>query len=196
MVKQVSPLSLACLFLFGFALILFIRLFGFYSNKKKLGKMVYKTARGLKNTDFYKQLLYLALVIAGVFLIDILNLLNETLFYYMIGIVGVYFGFATYALFMCVLNRRGLYEWGIQSMSGALLYKNIKSYDIKQREGNKGLVATFKPAGGFFNSTQIMFVDYDDEKELNRILRHNIGTENKQSSYGSAHKKKKRNKKR
>ena len=141
---------------------------------------------------------YLVLVIAGIIVLDLLHLLNATLFFYLIGIVGVYFGFATYSLFMCIMGGRGMYEWGVRTMTGALTYDNMEDYEIDQRKKNKGLSIKFKPKSGIFNATQIMFINYDDNDEINKIARVNVGRENGKSAYSYAPKpkKKKRGKKR
>lgn len=178
--------ALLVVFMIGYFGMLAIKLGGYIKNNKKLGKMVYEAPKGLENTDFKQQLLYLILIIAGILILDFLHFLNETLFFYLIGIIGVYFGFATYSLFMCVLGGRGMYERGVRTMTGALTYDNMDSYEIEQRKKHKGLSVKYKPKSGFLNATQIMFIDYDDKDEINRISRLNVGKEKGKSAYAYA----------
>lgn len=189
--------ALFIVFLIGYFAMFVIKYLGFKKNNKQLGKMIYKAPAGTKNTDFLQQLLYLVLIIAGIIIIDLLKLLNATIFFYGIGLIGVYFGFATYSLFMCVLGGRGMYEHGVRSMTGALLYENMKSYSIHTRKKNKGLSLKIEPASGMFNSTQIMFIDFDDKEEVDRIARLNVGKERGKSAYSyTTPRKKKRGKRR
>ncbi|EDS73442.1 hypothetical protein [Anaerofustis stercorihominis] len=192
----VQMTALLIVFMIGYFGMLAIKLGGFVKNNKKLGEMIYAAPKGLQNTDFAWQLLYLGLIIAGILILDFMHFLNETIFFYLIGLIGVYFGFATYSLFMCVLGGRGMYEWGVRTMTGALTYDKMESYEIEQRKKQKGLSVKYKPKSGFLNATQIMFIDYEDNDEINRISRLNVGKEKGKSAYAYAPKpnKKKRGK--
>jgi len=193
-----AVVAMMMLFFFGYFGMLLLKLWGFSKNSKKLGKQIYAAPSGLKNTDFFKQVLYIVLIIAGILIIDLLGFLNATVFFYLIGLIGVYFGFATYSLFVCLIGGRGMYEHGVKSMTGSLTYDKMKSYNIDQRKNEKGLVVTYMPKSGFLNSTQLMFIDYDDKDEIDRISKINVGKEDGKSAYSYAPKpnKKKRGKRR
>ena len=149
-VQLAASLVIFCIGYFG---MLAIKIIGFSKNNKKLGKMVYAAPKGLGNTDFKWQVLYFVLVIAAILIIDILGFLNATIFFYCMGLIGVYFGFATYSIFMCILGGRGLYQYGVRSMTGALVYEKIDSYEILQRKQHKGLSLKVKPKSEILNAT-------------------------------------------
>ncbi|MCO8193391.1 DUF5673 domain-containing protein [Anaerofustis sp. NSJ-163] len=185
------------IFFIGYFGMLAIKVWGFSKNNKKLGKMVYAAPKGLGNTDFKWQLLYVVIIIAAILILDMLKILNATIFFYCMGLIGVYFGFATYSLFMCILGGRGLYEYGIRTMTGALVYEKIDSYAVEHRKNHKGLSIKAKPKSGIFNATQIMFIDYDDRENMEKILRANVGVKGKAAHYyGVTPNKKKRGKRR
>ena len=54
--------ALLVVFMIGYFGMLAIKLGGYIKNNKKLGKMVYEAPKGLENTDFKQQLLYLILI--------------------------------------------------------------------------------------------------------------------------------------
>ena len=185
------------IFLFGFVGMFAIKFHGFAKTSKKLGKIVYKTPTGVKYTDAGKLALYMICVIAGILILDFLGWLNATLFFYLCGVVGIFFGFESYSLLMCFLGGRGLYEYGVRSMTGALLYEDMESYQVFNRKGNKGLSFQYNSKGGMFNSTQILFADYDDRKEIDRISKVNVGGKQKRAaSYAPRPNKKKKKSKR
>lgn len=193
-VQLAASLVIFCIGYFG---MLAIKIIGFSKNNKKLGKMVYAAPKGLGNTDFKWQVLYFVLVIAAILIIDILGFLNATIFFYCMGLIGVYFGFATYSIFMCILGGRGLYQYGVRSMTGALVYEKIDSYEILQRKQHKGLSLKVKSKSGMLNATQIMFLDYEDKDDVDKILRVNVGVKGKPANYyGVRPNKKKRGKRR
>ncbi len=193
-VQLAASLVIFCIGYFG---MLLIKIGIFRKNNKKLGKMIYAAPKGLQNTDFKWQLLYAVVIIAAILLLDIFGILNPTLFFYCMGLIGVYLGFATYSLFMCILGGRGFYQYGIRSMSGALMYENIDSYEMLPRKNRKGLSLKVKPKSGTFNSTQIMFLDYDNREDVEKLLRVNMGGQNRPANYyGVRPNKKKRGKRR
>lgn len=194
---SVQAASALVIFFVGYIAMLAIKIIGFTKNNKKLGKMIYAAPKGLNNTDFKWQVLYVVLVVIAILVLDMLNILNATLFFYCMGLIGVYFGFATYSIFMCILGGRGIYEYGIRTMTGALTFENISSYDIVHRKKNKGLSLNAKPASGLFNSTQIMFLDFENRDDVDKLLKTHIGSSHKAAAYyGVRPNKKKRGKRR
>lgn len=193
-VQLAASLVIFCIGYFG---MLLIKIGIFRKNNKKLGKMIYAAPKGLQNTDFTWQVLYAVVIIAAILILDIFGILNPTLFFYCMGLIGVYLGFATYSIFMCILGGRGLYQHGIRSMTGALVYENIDSYEVLTRKNRKGLSLKAKAKAGTFNATQIMFLDYDNREDVEKILRVNVGVKGKSANYyGVRPNKKKRGKRR
>lgn len=191
-----QSISFIVIFFIGYFGMLAIKYAGFSMNNKKLGKIVYAAPKGIQNTDFFQQLIYLGAILAGLILLSVFRLLNSTLLFYLIGIVGVYFGFATYSIFMCLLGGRGMYEWGVRSMSGALVYENMEDYELKYNPKKHNYTLKFNPKRGIFNSAQIMFINNDDTKEVERLASRYVGGSDSKALYYGTKKKKKKSKKR
>lgn len=191
-----NSVAFLVIFFIGYIGMLAIKYIGFKRNNEKLGKIIYAAPKGIANTDFIQQVMYVAIILAGMIALSIFNLLNPTLLFYLIGIVGVYFGFATYSIFMCLLGGRGMYEWGVRSMSGALTYDNMESYEMRYNPKKHNYSLKFTPKSGLFNSAQIMFIDSEDTKEVERLANRYVGGADAKAGYYGTKKKKKKSKKR
>ena len=170
-----NSIAFLAIFFLGYFGMLAIKYMGFSKNNANLGKMVYKAPQGIQNTDFFQQLMYVGAIMAGIVVLSVLKLLNPTLLFYLIGIVGVYFGFATYSILMCLLGGRGMYEWGVRSMSGALLYENMDKFEMNYNPKKRNYAVKFTPKKGLMNSAQIMFIDSEDTKEVERLANRYVG---------------------
>ena len=184
------------IFFLGYFGMLAIKYIGFSKNNAELGRMVYAAPKGIQNTDFFQQLMYVGVILAGIIALSVFKLLNPTLLFYLIGVVGVYFGFATYSIFMCLLGGRGMYEWGVRSMSGALRYENMDKFEMNYNPKKRNYAVKFTPKKGLMNSTQIMFIDSEDTKEVERLAQRYVGGADTRAAYYGTKKKKKKSKKR
>ena len=191
-----NSIAFLAIFFLGYFGMLAIKYMGFSKNNANLGKMVYKAPQGIQNTDFFQQLMYVGAIMAGIVVLSVLKLLNPTLLFYLIGIVGVYFGFATYSILMCLLGGRGMYEWGVRSMSGALLYENMDKFEMNYNPKKRNYAVKFTPKKGLMNSAQIMFIDSEDTKEVERLANRYVGGTDTKAGYYGTKKKKKKSKKR
>ena len=192
---KADMISFFVIFLIGYFGMLILKYVGFKKNNEKLGKIIYEAPKGLANTDFTQQLMYLAIIVGALIVLSLLGFLNATLLYYLIGIVGVYFGFATYSIMMCMLGGRGMYEWGVRSMSGALTYENMEKYEMNYNHKKHNYALKFSPKKGILNATQIMYIDSDDTKEVERLAERYVGGADARAAYYGTKKKKKKKKK-
>lgn len=89
-----------------------------------------------------------------------------------------------------------MYEWGVRSMSGALLYENMDKFEMNYNPKKRNYAVKFTPKKGLMNSAQIMFIDSEDTKEVERLANRYVGGADTKAGYYGTKKKKKKSKKR
>lgn len=160
-------------FLLPFLSFFLLKYTGFNKKKKELGSIEIKTPGGIRNSDVLLQVLVFIILTAIISIAYLGKAMNDQGLFIMLIFMGVFFGFMCFTGFMAS-TQKGLYENGIVTMGGVILYSQIKDFSIRHRRKNKGLTLFIEKNGStFLSGNDFVHIEFSQKTSVNQMIKKN-----------------------